>query len=109
MAKVDGDKLKARYEKARAEYQEHQKRERQKRRKLKAKQDTERKLVAGEFVLFLLENGEYDRERFMTRLDRYLDDNRRRSLFGLPEIGETPETVEQEAPLPLVKQGSGES
>jgi len=44
MAKVDGDKLKARYEKARAEYQEHQKRERQKRRKLKAKQDTERKL-----------------------------------------------------------------
>ena len=72
MAKVDGDKLKARYEKARAEYQEHQKRERQKRRKLKAEQDTERKLVAGEFVLFLLENGEYDRNRFMTRLDRYL-------------------------------------
>ena len=109
MAKVDGDKLKERYEKARAEYQEHQKRERQKRRKLKAKQDTERKIVAGEFVLFLLENGEYDRHRFMTRLDRYLDDNRRRSLFGLSEIGETPETAEQEAPLPLVEQESGES
>ena len=109
MAKVDGDKLKARYEKARAEYQEHQKRERQKRRKLKAEQDTERKLVAGEFVLFLLENGEYDRHRFMTRLDKYLDDNRRRSLFGLPETDETPETTEQDTSLPLVEQGSGES
>ena len=41
MAKVDGDELRERYEKARAEYQEHQKRERQKRRKLKAKQDLE--------------------------------------------------------------------
>ena len=68
MAKVDVDKIKERYEKARADYQELQKRERQRRRKLKAKQDTERKIVAGEFVLFLLENGEYDRERFMTCL-----------------------------------------
>ena len=109
MAKVDGDKLKERYEKARAEYQEHQKRERQKRRKLKEKQDTERKIVAGEFVLFLLDNGEYDRNRFMTRLDKYLDDNRRRALFGLPEADETPETAEQSASLPLAEQGSGES
>jgi len=109
MAKVDGDKIKARYEKVRAEYQEHQKRERQKRRKIKVQEDTERKIVAGEFVLFLLDNGEYDRDRFMTRLDKYLDDNRRRALFCLPEVDETPETAEPDASLPLVEQGSGES
>ena len=80
MAKVDGDKLNERYKKARTEYREHQKRERQNRRKLKAKEDTERKIVAGEFVLFLLENGERDRNRFMVRLDKYLGDNRRRLL-----------------------------
>ena len=109
MAKVDGDKLKERYEKVRAEYQEHQKRERQKRRKLKAKEATERKLVAGEFVLFLLENGEYDRERFTARLDQYLDDDRRRSLFGLEPRAEAPKTADQDAPLPLVEQGSDAS
>ena len=109
MAKVDGDKLKERYEKARAEYQEHQKRERQKRRKRKAKEATERKMIAGEFVLFLLENGEYDRERFTARLDTYLDDDRRRSLFGLEPREETPKTAEQDASLPLIEQGSDAS
>ena len=108
MAKVNGEKLKERYEKVRAEYQAHQQRERQKRRKLKAKEATERKLIAGEFVLFLLENGEYDRERFTARLDRYLDDDRRRALFGLEPRAETLETAEQDTPLPLVEQGSDE-
>ena len=109
MAKVDGDKIKERYEKVRAEYQEHRKRERQKRRKLKVQEDTERKIVAGEFVLFLLDNGEYDRDRFMTRLDKYLDDNRRRALFGLETCDETTKTAEPDASLPLAEQGSGES
>ena len=109
MAKVDGDKIKERYEKARADYQELQKRERQKRRKLRDKQDTERKIVAGEFVLFLLENSEYDRERFMTRLDKYLDDNRRRLLFGLPRLDEGSETAGQDDTLPLDEQASVET
>ena len=109
MAKLTGEKLKERYEKVRAEYQAHQQRERQKRRELKAKEDMERKIVAGEFVLFLLENGEYDRERFTARLDRYLDDDRRRSLFGLGPRAEAPETAEQDTSLPLVEQGSTES
>ena len=109
MAKVDGDKIKERYEKARAEYQENQKRERQKRRKLKARENIERRIVAGKFVLFLLDNGEYDRERFMTRLDKYLDDNRRRALFSLSEVDETTETTEQGAALPLVEQRSSET
>ena len=109
MAKVDGDKIKERYEKARADYQAHQKRQRVKRKKLKAQADTERKLVAGEFVLFLLENGEYDRERFMTRLDKYLDDNRRRLLFGLPALDEGSETTGQDDALPLDEQASVET
>ena len=109
MSKVDGDKIKERYEKARADYQEHQKRERARRKKQKARADMERKIVAGDFVLFLLENGEYDRERFMTRLDKYLDDNRRRSLFGLSALDEGPETAEQDSSLPLVEQASVET
>ena len=109
MAKLDGDKIKERYEKARADYQELQKRERQKRRKLRDKQDTERKIVAGEFVLFLLESGEYDRERFMTRLDKYLDDNRRRLLFGFPALDEGSETAEQDDTLPLDEQAPVET
>ena len=96
MAKVDSDKLKARYEKARQDWQAHQKRERERRKKLRARDDTERKIVAGEFVLSLLDSGEYDRNRFMSRLDTYLSDNRRRALFGLPPRNETPETVSQD-------------
>ena len=106
MAKLDGEKLKARYEKVRADYQEHQRRERKKRRELKAKEDLERKIVIGEFVLFLLDSGEYDRDRFMTRLDRYLDDNRRRFLFGLETSDETTETTSHDASLSLVDQES---
>ena len=104
MAKADGEKIKERYEKARADYQAHQKRERAQHKKLKAQADTERKLVAGEFVLFLLENGEYDRERF-----KYLDDNRRRLLFGLPALDEGSETAEQDDTLPLDEQASVET
>ncbi len=109
MAKADGEKIKERYEKARTDYQAHQNRERAKRKKLKAQADTERKIVAGEFVLFLLENGEYDRERFMTRLDEYLDDNRRRLLFGLPTLDEGSETAKQDDALPLDEQASVET
>ena len=109
MAKMDGDKIKERYEKVRAEYQEHQKRERQRQKKLRAKEATERKMVAGEFVLYLLENGEYDRDRFMARLDQYLDNDRRRALFGLEPREKSPDTSEQGAPLPPVEQGSSES
>ena len=109
MAKMDGDKIKEKYEKVRAEYQEHQKRERQRKKKLRAKEATERKMVAGEFVLYLLENGEYDRDRFMARLDQYLDNDRRRSLFGLEPREKSPDTSEQGASLSPVEQGSSES
>lgn len=95
MAKVDGDKLKQRFEKAKKDYQAHLKRERAKRKKEKARDDTERKIVMGEMVLSLVENGEWPRERVMSRLDTYLIDNRRRSLFDLPPRDETPETVSQ--------------
>lgn len=73
----------------RAEYQEHLKRERAKRKKLRAKADTERKIVIGEMVLSLIESGEWPRERIMSRLDTYLDDNRQRALFGLTPREET--------------------
>ena len=109
MARTTGERLKERYEKVRADYLKHQQRERQKRRRLKSKEAIERKLVAGEFVLYLLENGEYDRERFMTRLDKYLDDNRRRSLFGLELSEEAPTTTETNTSLPLVEQEPVES
>ena len=97
MVKIDGDKLKERYEKARTEYQEHLKRERAKRKKLKAREDTERKIVVGEIVLSLVESGEWPRERIMARLDTYLSDNRQRALFDLPPRDETPETETQGA------------
>lgn len=97
MAKVDADKLKARYEKARQDWQAHQKRERERRKKQRVREDTERKIVAGEFVLSLLDSGEYDSARFMSRLDTYLDDTRRRALFGLPPRDEAPQTAAQDA------------
>lgn len=86
MAKVDAEKLKARYDKARAEYLAHQKRERDKRRKQKVREDTERKIVAGELLLSLVESGEWPRDRFLARLDTTLTDNRRRALFELPPL-----------------------
>ena len=56
--------------------------------------------MAGEFVLSLLDSGEYDRARFMARLDTYLSDNRQRSLFDLPPRDEMPETETQGAESP---------
>ena len=53
MAKADGEKIKERYEKARADYQAHQKRERTKHKKLKAQADTERKTRGGRICPFL--------------------------------------------------------
>ena len=86
MAKVNADKIKERYLKARSEWQEQLKRERVQRRKQKAKEDMERKIVAGELLLSLVDNGEWPRERFLSRLDTILTDNRKRELFGLSPI-----------------------
>ena len=92
MAKVDAEKLKERYERARSEWQNHLKRERTQRRKKKAKDDTERKIVAGELLLSLVESGEWPRERFLARLDATLTDNKRRELFDLPLLSDIPYT-----------------
>ena len=89
MAKVDADKIKERYLKARSEWQEQLKRERVQRRKQKAKEDTERKIVAGELLLSLVDSGEWPRERFLSRLDTILTDNKKRELFGLSPVSET--------------------
>ncbi len=86
MAKVNTDKIKERYLKARSEWQEQLKRERVQRRKQKAKEDTERKIVAGELLLSLVDSGEWPRERFLSRLDTILTDNWKRELFGLSPI-----------------------
>ena len=86
MAKVDADKIKERYLKARSEWQEQLKRERLQRRKQKAKEDTERKIVAGELLLSLVDSGEWPRERFLSRLDTILTDNKKLELFGLPPL-----------------------
>ena len=88
MAKVDTDKIKERYLKARSEWQGHLKRERVQRRKQKTKEDTERKIVAGELLLSLVDSGEWPRERFLSRLDTILTDNRKRELFGLSPVNE---------------------
>ena len=88
MAKVNTDKIKERYLKARSEWQEQLKRERIQRRKQKAKEDTERKIVAGELLLSLVDSGEWSRERFLSRLDTILTDNRKRELFGLSPVDE---------------------
>ena len=88
MAKVDADKIKERYLKARSEWQEQLKRERVQRRKQKAKDDMERKIVAGELLLSLVDNGEWPRERFLSRLDTILTDNKKRELFGLSPLDE---------------------
>ena len=92
MAKVDIDKIKDRYLKARGEWQEHLKRERLQRRKQKAKEDLERKIVAGEFLLSLVDSGEWPRDRFLSRLDTMLTDNKKRELFGLSPVDESVDT-----------------
>ena len=89
MAKVDADKIKERYLKARSEWQAQLKRERVQRRKQKAKEDTERKIVAGELLLSIVDSGEWPRERFLSRLDTILTDNKKRELFGLSPVSET--------------------
>ena len=97
MAKVDGEKLKERYEKARSEWQDNLKRERTQRRKQKARDDTERKIVAGELLLALVESGEWPRDRFLARLDATLTDNKRRELFEHPPLSGASDTSSEPA------------
>ena len=50
----------------------------------KRKRDTHRKILAGAMALDRVERGEVSEQRFKADMDRFLDKDRDRELFGLP-------------------------
>lgn len=80
VGKVDVEKLKARFLKARAAWRVAQKREREKRKK---KEQARLRRIGG-IVLAMVREGAYPRDEFMADMDSFLSDPGDRTLFGLP-------------------------
>ena len=84
MAKADAERIRDRYEKAKTAWDQHQKKARAKRRREKDQADAQRKTLAGELLLHLVDTNQYQRSAFLAQLDAYLTDDRQRALFDLP-------------------------
>lgn len=72
--------LEERRAKISAEIQRIRAREQQKRRK----EDTRRRILLGGWVLSRVQSGEWSEAELLKRLDKYLEKDRDRALFGLP-------------------------
>ena len=53
-------------------------------REAERKRDTRRKILAGAMVLDRVERGELSEKLFLGDMDRFLERDRERALFGLP-------------------------
>ena len=92
MGKVDAEKLKARFLKARAAWRVAQKREREKQKK---KVQARLRRMGG-IVLAMVKDGAYPRDEFMADVDSFLSDPGDRELFGLrPREAEAVVVVER--------------
>lgn len=59
----------------------------------KRKDDTRRKVLIGGVVLKMLKTGEMPQERLNQILDKHLDSERDRTLFGLPAKSKTEQST----------------
>ena len=89
VGKVDVEKLKQRFLKARAAWRAAQKRQREKRKK----QEAARLRRIGGVVLAMVEAGQYPREELLADLDKFLSDAGDRKLFGLAPVEDRPVAV----------------
>ena len=83
MAKADSGKIRERYEKAKAAYEEDQRKQRAKRRREKVQADARRETLIGKMVLHLVQTNQHQHDRLMTQLDAFLKDDKDRALFDL--------------------------
>ncbi len=59
-------------------------REKARLQKIERAKDTRRKIILGAWVISAIKSGEIDKERLMSKLDRYLEREDDRRLFNLP-------------------------
>lgn len=52
----------------------------------KRKQDTRKKILLGAWVLKQVNDGKWNKDRFLSEIDRYLTNKNDRELFGLPPL-----------------------
>ena len=57
----------------------------------KRKEDTRRKILLGSMVMKLIENGYWSQEEIYEQLDKFLDKELDRQLFGLSELDKNSE------------------
>lgn len=90
MASIDERiaKLEEKLKQEKAKKQKIEARKRTAELKLQRSQDTRRKILAGALVLEMMEQDEQAKERFMSRLDKFLTRKDDRALFGLYPKGE---------------------
>ena len=93
MAKADSDKIRERYEKAKAAYEEDQRKQRAKRRREKVQADARRESLIGKMVLHHVQANPHQHDRLMTQLDTFLTDAKDRALFDLPAENDAPASV----------------
>ena len=93
MAKADSDKIRERYEKAKATYEEDQRKQRAKRRHEKVQADARRETLIGKMVLHHVQTNPHQHDRLMTQLDAFLTDAKDRALFDLPAKNDAPASV----------------
>ena len=90
MAKADSDKIRERYEKAKAAYEEDQRKQRAKRHREKVQADARREALIGKMVLHHAQANPHQHNRLMTQLDAFLTDAKDRALFDLPAKTDAP-------------------
>ena len=95
MAKIDEERVRERYEKAKAAFDKLQREKRARHRREKAQADARRKTLIGELILHLVQTNQHQHDRLMTQLDAFLKDDKDRALFDLPNKNGVPASVAQ--------------
>ena len=83
MPKLDDETLRQRFEKAKSAWSERQKANRAQKRREKTLADARRETLIGKMILNHVQDNPSHKDRLMSQLDAFLEDDKDRSLFDL--------------------------
>jgi len=95
MPKIDDDTLRKRFEKAKSAWSERQKANRARQRREKALADARRETLIGKMILNHVQDNPSHKDRLMSQLDAFLEDDKDRALFDL-----SPKTTASDSAAP---------
>ena len=83
MPKLDDETLRQRYQKAKEAWDERQKANRARQRREKTLADARRETLIGKMILNHVQDNPSHKDRLMSQLDAFLEDDKDRALFDL--------------------------